>query len=108
MGGCNHGRISSTEWTYKETEDASVMLTDLAAGENYVWKVRAFCTHSRETAYSAQARFIAPDVAGIDSIVEDDTDAAYYTLQGVRVDNPVSGQVYIVRKGNRICKAIAR
>lgn len=68
---------SSTEWTYQETDEASAMLNNLTAGENYVWKVRAFCTHDRETAYSAQARFVAPNVVGIDAIGEDDTDAAY-------------------------------
>lgn len=99
---------SSTEWAYQETDEASTMLNNLQAGENYVWKVRAFCTHDRETPYSAQARFMAPNVVGIDAIAVDNADAEYYTLQGVRVDNPVSGHVYIVRKGNKVVKTIAR
>lgn len=59
---------SSTEWVYLNTTETSMMLTDLESGENYVWKVRAFCTHDRETAYSAQARFTAPEVVGIEGV----------------------------------------
>ncbi len=99
---------SATEWIYQESDEASAMLTELEDGQTYVWKVRAFCTHDRETAYSAQARFVAPTVVGIDAIEGDDAAAEYYTLQGVRVDNPEAGQVYIVRRGNKVTKEIAR
>ncbi|MDE5929521.1 MAG: fibronectin type III domain-containing protein [Muribaculaceae bacterium] len=51
---------SATEWTYENTEETSLLLTALEPGENYICKVRAFCTHDRETAYSAQLRFTAP------------------------------------------------
>lgn len=99
---------SATEWIYQESDEASAMLTELEDGQTYVWKVRAFCTHDRETAYSAQARFVAPTVVGIDVVEGEDAAAEYYTLQGVRVDNPEAGQVYIVRRGNKVTKEMTR
>ncbi|MDE7443202.1 MAG: hypothetical protein K2M65_03470 [Muribaculaceae bacterium] len=46
---------------------------------------------------------------GIDSInADDDTEAEYYNLQGVRVANPVAGQIYIVRRGNTATKELYR
>ncbi|MBD5329040.1 MAG: fibronectin type III domain-containing protein [Bacteroides sp.] len=62
---------SSTEWIYIETEETSVEIEDLEYDETYVWKVRAFCTHDRETPYSAQARFTMPEDsnAGIEDVV---------------------------------------
>lgn len=60
---------SSTEWTYKNCEGTSLLLTELESGQNYVWKVRAFCTHDRETSYSAQARFTAPQTSGVTDAV---------------------------------------
>lgn len=46
---------------------------------------------------------ISNGVAGIDA---DAADAEYFTLQGVRVANPVKGQLYIVRQGDKVRKAI--
>ncbi len=60
---------SSTEWTYKNCEGTSLLLTELESGRNYVWKVRAFCTYDRETSYSAQARFTAPQTSGVTDAV---------------------------------------
>lgn len=40
---------------------------------------------------------------GIDSLQNDDTEAEFYNLQGVRVTDPEHG-IYIMRKGNRACK----
>ena len=34
------------------------------------------------------------------------TDAVYYNLQGMRVENPVKGQVYIVRQGTESKKVL--
>lgn len=99
---------ASTEWIYVESEEASTMLTDLEDGQTYIWKVRAYCTHDRLTSYSAQAEFIAPTVLGIDSISVDGEAAEYYNLQGVRVNNPAAGELYIVRRGNKVSKEIVR
>lgn len=46
------------------------------------------------------------DIAtGIDSIYEDDVEAEFFNLQGVRVTDPKQG-IYIMRKGNRVRKVI--
>ena len=47
---------------------------------------------------------------GVESVVGEDNNAPaeYYTLQGVRVNNPAKGQVVIVRKGNKAYKTIAK
>lgn len=98
---------SSTEWICKETAETKMTLEGLEAGQTYVWKVRAFCTHDRETPYSAQARFTTPEESGIE-VVGEDTEAELYTLQGLRVANPETGKVYIVRKADKVFKAIIR
>lgn len=46
---------------------------------------------------------------GVGSIASDENQTEeYYTLQGVRVDTPVKGEITIVRKGNKTYKTIAR
>lgn len=45
----------------------------------------------------------------IEEITADsDATAEYYTLQGIRVANPVSGAIYIVRRGNTVSKQLYR
>lgn len=46
----------------------------------------------------------------VNDILSDDNDApaVYYNLQGVRVANPTAGNLYIVRQGNKVSKAIVR
>ncbi|MDE5839974.1 MAG: T9SS type A sorting domain-containing protein, partial [Muribaculaceae bacterium] len=65
-------RLSSeTSWSYVESEDATVVIGSLKDGATYIWKVRAFCTHGRETSYSAQARFTMPQkTSGVSSMTE--------------------------------------
>lgn len=48
--------------------------------------------------------------SGIDGIEADGPDAApvYYNLQGVRVEHPVAGQLYIVRRGDKTVKELYR
>lgn len=59
---------SETEWKKDQTQNTELILFDLEAGEEYIWKVRAFCTHDRVTPYSAQMRFTVPDKSGIDEL----------------------------------------
>ena len=40
---------------------------------------------------------------GVEGIAEDEGEAEYFTLQGVRVDEPEEG-IYIVRKGGKSSK----
>ncbi|MCH5238793.1 MAG: hypothetical protein J1F38_01080 [Muribaculaceae bacterium] len=46
--------------------------------------------------------------AGIEGIAADNAPAVYYNLQGVRVNNPEKGGLYIIRQGNKSVKAIIR
>lgn len=48
----------------------------------------------------------AGGVGIVDSIVDENAPAEYYSLQGVRLANPEKGQLVIVRKGNKAFKAI--
>ena len=57
-------------------------------------------------------RFDDPDVVtGVKDIevegnVEGNAEAVYYTLQGVKTDKPVKGQIYIVVRGNKSSKVV--
>ena len=45
----------------------------------------------------------------VDGIATDlDSPIEYYTLQGIKVNNPAKGQIYIIRQGNKVTKAIIR
>lgn len=44
---------------------------------------------------------------GVEGIAEDEGEAEYFTLQGVRVDEPEEG-IYIVRKGGKSSKELIR
>ena len=47
--------------------------------------------------------------SGIEDVSADDNaEAIYYTLQGIRVTNPQPGTVYIVRKGDKVSKVLYR
>lgn len=51
------------------------------------------------------------DVAGIDDITADggsDAPVEYFNLQGIRVDNPAAGQVYIRRQGANVAKVLVK
>ena len=46
--------------------------------------------------------------AALDDItVDNNTPAEYFNLQGVKVINPVKGQIYIIRKGSKVRKGVA-
>ena len=55
-------------------------------------------------------KVIGVDYNGIGSIGADDYDAPeeYYSLQGMRLSEPVKGQIVIVRKGSKAYKTIIR
>ena len=43
---------------------------------------------------------------GINGIEEENAAPVYYNLQGIRVDAPQDGQIYIKRQGNKVMKVI--
>lgn len=59
---------TSTEWTNLTVDTPEAVVADLDRGVEYVWKVRAYCTHNRVTDYSAQSRFTIPEVVGIATV----------------------------------------
>ena len=123
---------SATKWTYASTEETNCILTDLEGGQNYVAKVRAFCTHDRETAYSAQVRFTAPETVGIEGVDADavsvtgghgfiavtgagasmavvcDTNGAVVAYGEARARYEVAPGLYIVAIGNRTFKVVVK
>ena len=52
------------------------------------------------------------DQSGIDSIVTDSADenapVEYYNLQGIRLSEPVAGQIVIRRQGSKVSKIVVR
>ena len=46
--------------------------------------------------------------AGIGTITGDAAEAVYYNLQGVRVDKPEKGNVYVVRRGASVSKVLVK
>lgn len=54
-----------------------------------------------------QICFTKTDHNGISSIENDaNAPAVYYNMQGMQIANPVKGQLYIVKKGNKVSKII--
>lgn len=55
------------------------------------------------TAFDNFRLYYKPTTSGIDEIPVDafDTEAVYYDLRGIRVDNPAHGNIYIKKSGNR-------
>ena len=45
---------------------------------------------------------------GIDEITTAEAAPVYYNLQGMRVENPVAGTIYIVRRGTTVTKELYR
>lgn len=127
---------SATEWTTVETTKTTIEISGLEYSETYVWKVRAFCTHDRETPYSAQDRFTMPEdpMGAVNAISGSVTVSAengaiivngaeglsvsVYSSAGLNValipvanDSEtirLSSGIYIVKVGNATCKVIVK
>lgn len=61
-----------------------------------------------ESLYSEAATGSRGTSVGIQGIDSDLEDAQYYTLDGLRIDNPAKGQIVIVRRGNNVSKMIVK
>lgn len=87
-------------WQAELPQEAKyVYFTDGPAerGENKLFAVEHEKTYSPAT----------EGVTGVESVAVDaNAPAVYYNLQGVRVANPVAGQVYIMVQGNKTAKVI--
>lgn len=47
-----------------------------------------------------------PNVAGVDGIEAADAPAEYFNLQGIKVSNPVAGEIYIKRQAGKTTKVV--
>ena len=55
----------------------------------------------------AGAGYNSDQLTGVDNIFTVEPEPEFYTLQGVRVLNPTPG-IYVVRRGNKVSKAVIR
>lgn len=85
----------------------------LFANSQYIYRVSAPVTDEKtgEVIYTPVPGYIIlPEMAegGVDNITVSDENAPveYYNLQGIRVNNPVKGGLYIQRQGNKAIKVI--
>lgn len=100
-------RVSSeTTWTTVSSDTAELTLTDLAPETRYIWKVKAFCSHNRETEFSAQANFTTPAKSALDIIISDsNNDVELYTITGAKVNtNDLTPGLYIMKKDGKYIK----
>lgn len=71
-------------------------------------------THRSRVAYTAEVKDNTSGITGIEVdkpvIGENGQDAApvYYNLQGVKVSRPAAGQVYIVKRGDKVTKEVIK
>lgn len=53
-------------------------------------------------------KFNYADPAGVEGLEVENATAEYYNFQGVKVAQPTNGEMYIVRRGNKVTKEIVR
>lgn len=108
---------SSTEWLYKTVSEPTVTLSDLEEGGEYIWKVRAYCTHERLTDYSAQSRFTVPKTDDIHSVAADAaTVCTVYDLDGrvvataprSEIRQDLKAGVYVIKTSGKTEKVIIK
>lgn len=59
---------NGTEWTALTSDKAQIEVGGLKANTEYVWRVRANCTHDRQTGWSSQSTFTTPSTSGIAAV----------------------------------------
>lgn len=80
------------------SSDAEIIYTD---GEKYLNVTFTLTVDEEEKA----TILMTGTIAGIDAI-ETAEEIEYFNLQGFKVSNPMKGELYIIRKGNKIIKSI--
>ena len=91
----------------KEGKEVEIDVEFPDAEDNVVYFLYAQYTVNSSFSRLSQVAFIKGDGSGIDD-VEMDADGVeeYYTLQGVKLANPVAGDIILVRKGNKVEKRV--
>lgn len=89
--------------TYEPAKDGSVVLVHDCTEPSRFSMPEGFALEARD----GNLVVVAPTSTIVESIVENaDAPAEYYNLQGMKVQNPVSGQVYILKRGSRTSKVV--
>ncbi|WP_295727705.1 calycin-like domain-containing protein [uncultured Muribaculum sp.] len=62
-----------------------------------------------ENGIPIEVKFFTKSTSSIDNVAADnESPAEYYTIGGIRVNNPVAGNIYIVRRGNTVTKELLK
>lgn len=74
----------------------------------YTLRISISDAHGNSTVQTVAPAFKLEDKTGIDMVegVDAESDPIYYDLTGMRVSEPKKGNVYIIRNGSKITKAI--
>ena len=75
-----------------------------ADGEKYLVSVKATFGSSYSRASTILVTKTSP--AGVDDVTTDAGVTEYFNLQGIRVDNPQRGQIYIMRRNGVVSKVV--
>ncbi|MCM1004915.1 MAG: hypothetical protein NC402_01310 [Prevotella sp.] len=70
---------------------------------DYVWE---YIIEAAGETQTFTVLFQTPNVAGVEGIAADNTEAEYFNLQGLRVATPDAGQLYIKRQGGKASKVV--
>lgn len=92
-----------------QTETTSHMATDLQSSTAYSVQVRGIRADGATSRPSAAVQFTTAQPSGIAAIAADgDGEVRYYDLQGIPVDAPRPGGVYIAVRGGKATKVLVK
>ena len=100
-----------SEWTLVGSSDKPAFtdtgIAGLADGR-YRYAVTAVYGGGTES-MAVMSPVVVVDHSGVENVAaEDNAEAAYYNLQGIRIEHPAKGEVVIVRKGGKTYKTVIR
>ncbi len=108
-----YGLILLEEVTYDGEVDERTVGTveyDTEHGYPLTWTVQVYDIDEDEMINAFRAEYSDYIDAGVADALIDSTDAPveYFNLQGMRVDNPAAGNIYIRRQGNTATKVLVK
>lgn len=91
---------------YVEPVDGNftITLSNLKPNTSYVYTLYAVA--GDEVSEAEVVTFKTQPTSGIEDLNEGDEPARYYNLQGIEVEHPTKGEIYIVRKGDKSYKIV--
>ena len=90
------------------TATITLYAANVNASGSQSWKVAKGTYNLKADLSKMQVSLEAVDAA-VDSIdFDDDTPIQFFNLQGVRIDNPIPGTVYIMVQGRKSAKVLLR